>query len=166
MWWGTLILLEYQKVQTTTKCYFKEHKQASFHFQRCPLSTSTSVSNIRLQVFYLRNKNKNIIYLYYTALMIAWQITNYMVYNIYKCSVCKSCISYRMIRIYAWSYSSCLLYTYSTIFISYIMQKTWIYDWLGLWSLTPLSTIFQIYCGGQFYRWMKPKYPEETADMP
>ena len=46
-------------------------------------------------------------------------------------------------------------------FLLYICAKILILG-LGLWCLTPLSTIFQLYCGGNQSTWRNTDLPQIT----
>jgi hypothetical protein len=65
----------------------------------------------------------------------------------------------RVPLIQEWKNHFCFVCTQLQILIS---CKCLIIIGLGLWFLMPLSTIFQLYHGGQFYWWRKP---EKTTDL-
>ena len=60
-----------------------------------------------------------------------------------------------------WLSSKYIIYVLSLLEI--LLENVW---GLGLWCIMPLSTIFQLYHGHQFYWWKKSGVPRENINLP
>jgi hypothetical protein len=82
---------------------------------------------------------------------------------------------------FEWSWASGLLLSFTPVHVYFYICRCWLQIFLtllnyryyfsiilmisGLWWFMSLSTIFQLYRGGQSYWWRKLEHPEKITDL-